>query len=42
MTVNGGTLNLTLVKNILKAGDQVVVLTSDNQSFIIYDKVVYQ
>lgn len=42
MTVNGGTLNLTLAKNILKAGDQVVVLTSDNQSFIIYDKVVYQ
>ena len=42
MTVNSGTLNLTLAKNVLKAGDQVVVLTSDDQSFIIFDKVVYQ
>lgn len=42
MAVSSGTLKLTLAKNILKAGDQVVVFTSDHQSFIIYDKVVYQ
>ena len=35
-------MNIETLENILKVGDQVVVLTSDNQSFIIYDKVVYQ
>jgi len=42
MSVGGGTLNLTLAQNVLKAGDEVVVMTSDNQKFILFDKVVYQ
>ena len=40
MTINGGTLILKQTQPILKAGDQVIVLTDDNQIFILFSKVV--
>lgn len=40
MSVSSGTLTLKQTQPILKAGDQVVVLTDDDQIFILFDKVV--
>ena len=42
MSVNSGTLKLTQAKKPLKPGDQVIVLTDDDQTFILFDKVVQQ
>lgn len=40
MSVNGGTLTLKQTQPILKVGDQVIVLTDDDQIFILFSKVV--
>ncbi len=41
MSVNGGVLTLTNSGSVLKAGDQVLLLTEDFQIFFLIDKVVH-
>lgn len=41
MTVSGGTLTLTNPEPVLKAGDLVLLLTEDSQTFYLIDKVVH-
>lgn len=41
MSVNSGILTLTNSGSVLKAGDQVLLLTEDFQIFFLIDKVVH-
>ena len=41
MSVNSGSLTLTNSESVLKAGDQVLLLTEDFQTFFLIDKVVH-